>query len=233
MITRVSRNRAAQALAACLVLLLAAVRAAPAEESIDALPAAAAAEPVTLEGQAAQENSASAVVNVYILPDSRTYAQPTLAAEYKRVHLEARYNYEALDTGSAWIGYTFGLDGSLSLQFTPMLGGVFGHTAGVAPGYELTVGYWKLELYSEGEYLFDTDDSSDSFAYTWSELSLSPMEWLRFGVVGQRTRAYQTDVDIQRGLLIGFSYRWARFTTYVFDLDQSQQTIVLALGGSF
>ncbi len=51
-----------------------------------------------------------------------------------------------------------------------------------------------------------------SFFYSWSELSVSPVDWFRFGLVGQRTRAYQTDVDIQRGLLVGFSYKKMDFT---------------------
>ena len=37
-----------------------------------------------------------------------------------------------------------------------MIGGVFGDTTGVAPGYKGSLSWWKLELYSEGEYVFDT-----------------------------------------------------------------------------
>lgn len=228
-------RRAARALAFSLVaaLLPAAVRTAPAQESLRNAPVAADAESSPLERHPPSGWSASASVNVYVPPDGRTYAQPTLAADYGHLHLEARYNYEALDTGSAWLGYTFALGEAMSVEFTPMLGGVFGDTRGVAPGYAFTLAYRKLELYSEGEYLFDTSDSSGSFAYTWSELSLSPREWLRFGLVAQRTRAYQTDVDIQRGLLLGFTYRRVSLTTYVFDLDQSRQLLVLGLDTSF
>jgi len=51
--------------------------------------------------------------------------------------------------------------------------------------------------------------------------------------VAQRTRAYQTDVDIQRGLLVGFSYKKMDFTTYVFNLDEDKPTFVFAVGLSF
>ena len=37
----------------------------------------------------------------YIVPDSREYVQPTITADRGWAHLEARYNYEALDTCSA------------------------------------------------------------------------------------------------------------------------------------
>jgi hypothetical protein len=72
------------------------------------------------------------------------------------LHLEGRYNYEALDTGSAWVGYNFSGGDMLAWEITPMLGGVFGDTTGVAPGYKGSLGWWKLELYSEGEYVYDT-----------------------------------------------------------------------------
>ena len=133
--------------------------------------------------------------------------QPTFTADRGWLHLEARYNYEALDTGSAWVGYNFSGGEKLAWEFTPMLGGVFGDTTGIAPGYKGSLGWWKLELYSEGEYVFDTGSSSDSFFYNWSELTLAPVDWFRFGLVTQRTRVYKTDRDIQRGVLAGFSFK--------------------------
>ena len=143
----------------------------------------------------------------YILPDDSDYVQPTFTADRGSLHLEARYNYEAPDTGSAWIGYNLSVGEKVSFELSPMLGAVFGDTTGIAPGYRLTLGWWKLELYSEGEYVFDTDDSSESFFYTWSEFTLAPVDWFRFGVVIQRTKLYETDFDIQRGALVGFSFK--------------------------
>ena len=52
--------------------------------------------------------------------------QPTFTADRDWLHLEARYNYEALDTGSAWVGYNFSGGETLAWEFTPMIGGVFG-----------------------------------------------------------------------------------------------------------
>jgi len=169
----------------------------------------------------------------YIVPDSREYVQPTLTADRGWLHLEARYNYEALETGSVWLGYNFAGGKKLAWEFTPMLGGVFGDTTGIAPGYKGTLSWWKLELSSEGEYVFDTRDSSGSFFYNWSELTLAPVEWFRFGLVTQRTRAYQTDREIQRGLLAGFSFKHVNFTTYLFNPDESRPTVVLAVGLEF
>jgi hypothetical protein len=172
--------------------------------------------------------SFSSTISGYLVPDSRDYVQPTITADHAWLHLEARYNYENLDTGSTWLGYNFNGGKKLAWAVTPMLGGVFGDTTGVAPGYSGTLNWWKLELYSQGEYVLDTGDSSGSFLYNWSELSVSPTTWLRLGMVTQRTRAYRTDRDIQRGFLVGLSYKKLSFTAYVFNPDDSRPPVVLA-----
>jgi hypothetical protein len=169
----------------------------------------------------------------YLIPDSREYVQPTITLDRGWLHMEARYNYEDLDTGSAWLGYNFSGEGKVSWEFTPMLGGVFGNTTGIAPGYKGSLGWWKLELYSEGEYVLNTDDIEESFFYNWSELTLSPLEWFRFGLVTQRTRAYATDREVQRGLLAGFTIKQLSLTTYVFNPDDSKPTWVFAAGLTF
>ena len=154
--------------------------------------------------------------------------QPTFTADRGWLHLEARYNYEALDTGSAWVGYNFSGGDKLAWELTPMIGGVFGDTTGVAPGYKGSLSWLKLELYSEGEYVFDTRSTSDSFFYNWSELTLAPAEWFRFGLVTQRTRVYKSDRDIQRGVLAGVSFARGSLTGYVLNPDD-EPTFVLAV----
>jgi hypothetical protein len=170
---------------------------------------------------------------MYFVPDDSDYFQPTVTLDHKWLHLEARYNYEDLETASVWAGYNFGGGEKLAWEFTPMLGGVFGDTAGIAPGYKGSLSWWKLELYSEGEYVFDSRDSEDSFWYSWSELTLAPVEFFRFGLVMQRTRAYETDRDTQRGLLFGFTFKKLDVTTYVFNPDESDPTVVLGVSFSF
>ena len=177
--------------------------------------------------------SFSASAFTYLLPDEPDYVQPTFTADRGRLHLEARYNYEGLRAGSAWIGCNWSFGEKVTLDLTPMVGGVFGDTTGIAPGYKAALSWRKLELSSESEYVFDTGSSSDSFLYTWAELAWAPADWLRLGLAVQRTKVYTTDFDIQRGFLVGFAYRNATFTTYVFNPDASQPTVVLGAGLSF
>ncbi len=188
---------------------------------------------VAREPDGGNEWSFSASLYAYVVPDDHEYVQPTFTADRDWLHLEARYNYENLETGSAWVGYNLGGGNELTWELTPMLGGVFGDTTGIAPGYKGSLGWWKLELYSEGEYVIDTADTSASFFYNWSEFTLAPLEWLRFGLVTQRTRLYDSDRDIQRGLLLEFAYRAARLTTCVFNLDDSTPGLVVALSIDF
>jgi hypothetical protein len=175
----------------------------------------------------------SASAYFYIVPDAREYVQPTLTADRDWLHVEARYNYEGLDTGSAWLGYNFGGEGPVSWSVIPMLGGVFGEISGIAPGYRGSVGWWKLELYAEGEYVVDVGDSSESFFYQWSELTVSPWDWLRLGLVTQRTRLYDSDREIQRGLLLGFSIGRVDLSGYIFNPDDSDPIYVTAVTLSF
>lgn len=169
----------------------------------------------------------------YILPEEPNYVQPTVTADRRRLHFEARFNYEARDTGSIWAGVNFSGGDGLSWELTPMVGGVFGDTSGVATGYRGSIAWRALEFNSEGEAMIDADESADSFFYNWSELTLAPVDWLRFGLVTQRTRAYQADRDVQRGLLVGTSIRKLDVTAYLFNPDDSKPILVLAFAVSF
>jgi hypothetical protein len=181
---------------------------------------------------ASQQASYAASASLYFLEDDEDYLQPTVALDRDRLHLEARYNYEDRDTASAWIGINLAAGDALSLDFTPMLGVVAGRTKGIAPGFKVTLGWRSLALYSEAEYVFDADDSSDSFLYSWSELTLAPAEHWRIGIAAQRTRVYETDFDIQRGLLLGASFGRLDVTAYVLNPDESP-TVVLAAAAGF
>ena len=217
-------------LLACLAMAIAVMPAAVFAQPPTNVPVAAAQNPPP-EDEPAWEFSVAGYT--YFVPDDSEYVQPTFTADRDWLHLEARYNYEALDTGSAWIGYNFSGGETVTWEFTPMLGAVFGATDGIAPGYKGTLGWKKLEIYSEGEYVFDSGDSSDSFFYNWSEVTLAPVESFRFGLVTQKTRVYQTDREIQRGLLAGFSFKQLDVTGYVFNPDDEKPTFVLAFAVTF
>ena len=175
----------------------------------------------------------SASAYTYLVPDGADYLLPILTGDRGALHLEGRYNYEALEAASAWVGYNLSTGSEVTLDFTPMVGGVFGSTTGVALGYEATVGWKTLELYSEGEYLFDVEDPAGNFFYNWSQLSLAPAEWVFFGLVTQRTRVYDTDRELNRGPVLGVAYKAVSLTTFVINPDDAAATVIVAVEVGF
>jgi len=116
------------------------------------------------------------IADGYIVPDEDGYVTPIVTADRGWLHLEARYNYEDLRTGSLWVGYTFIAGKKLLLNVTPMIGGVFGRTTGIAPGVEASLTYKKIQLSISNEYVFDTRNQSASFYYDWPQLTYSPVD---------------------------------------------------------
>jgi hypothetical protein len=176
--------------------------------------------------------SVSASLFTYVIPGEEDYAQPTVALDRKWAHIEARYDYEERDTGSLWFGYNFQGGDAVEWTMTPMLGGAFGAVTGVAPGYSASLQWRMLDVYSEGEYLSDLSEPANSFLYNWSEISVRPREWWRAGLVTQRTRARDHARDIQRGPLLGFTFRKLEVTAYGLA-GGGASTVVLSAGWTF
>jgi hypothetical protein len=190
--------------------------------------AAPAAPPAADSDAAARAWSLSASVFTYFLPDERDYVQPTFTADSEWLHLEVRYNYEDLETASVWMGYNLSGGSTIEWELTPMLGGVYGSTNGIAPGLRGSLAWWKIDFYAEAEYVFDAGSSDDSYFYNWSELALVPADWLRVGMVTQRTRVYEMGRYIQRGPFVGVAYRSLEATAYLLDADRGKPIVVVA-----
>jgi len=175
----------------------------------------------------------SLTVDGYIIPNEQGYASPVFTADRDWLHLEARYDYENLRTGSLWLGYNFTAGKKLVFAITPMIGGVFGRTTGIAPGCEASLTYEKVQFSVSNEYVFDTNSKSGNFYYAWPELTYSALKWLKVGLVAQHTQAFHTPVQIDGGFLVGVSYKNAEFTTYVFNPGLATPTVVLEVGYQF
>jgi hypothetical protein len=202
-----------------------AIAAAAAVAACVALPAS----PARAEGEPSWGVRAS--VSPYFFPDGSAFLLPIVAVDHGWLHLEGRYNYEQLRTGSLWIGWNLDWGDELSFSLTPMVGGVFGDKNGVAVGAEWTLAWGPLELYSELEFVFDCGDFARSNVYTWTELSAWPWEWLRAGIAVQRTNAVESTREVQWGPLVGARWRSLSLTGYWFNPGQADdQYWVAALG---
>jgi hypothetical protein len=168
------------------------------------------------------------VISSYIFSDD-FFILPVYQVNKGWLHLEARYNYEDMNTFSAWFGYNFSGGNMFEYLITPMLGGIVGNTNGIAPGLELDFLFYGFEFYSESEYIFDFDGKEDYFYYNWTDFSYSPLDWLWFGVSIQRTKLYDTDLEIQRGLLLGGGYRWFGLSGYLYNLGWDEPYGIITL----
>jgi hypothetical protein len=172
-------------------------------------------------------------LSLFMPSEESSFLMPIVAADRGRWHVEARYNYEDLDTGSLFAGITGTAGKTLTVEATPLVGIVFGHTNAVAPGLEIAFHWHQWELTSESEYIFDTEGKESDFFYNWSELSYYLKKDFRVGVVGERTQAYQTEQDYERGPLIGFQKRNFYFTAYVFNVGFGTVYPAFTAGVSF
>jgi hypothetical protein len=190
--------------------------------------------PSSAAPQSGEEWSFAVTGFVFDPPEESAYFSPIFYADRGALHLEARYNYEDLDTGSFFVGWSFEAGETVTLTAVPLFGLVVGNSDGVAPGAEIEIAWRNLALYAESEYVFDLGDSEDSFLYTWLEATVAPAEWLRFGLVAQRTRAYETPLDVQRGLLVELSHGNLSFGFHWFNPDRKEdQVFAYAVGYEF
>ena len=176
----------------------------------------------------------SATGYYYLLDDESDYLLAIATAERGRLHLEARYNYEAADTGSLFAGWTFAGGDAVSYELTPILGTLLGAEDGLVPGVAASVAVGIVDLYVEAEYVHDLDEQEDSFTYAWSELGFAALDKWRIGIAGQRLREHDSERDTQRGVFAQFTAGAFTYGAFLFnpDNDDSRFT-VLQFGAEF
>jgi hypothetical protein len=177
--------------------------------------------------------SASASLSHYALPDEPDLDVGVAAVNVGALRFEARHNYEARHATSAFVGWKLAGGDELTYEITPIIGGLFGSAHGVVPGVEASFGWRSFDVYVEAEYVHDTKNSSDSYFYTWNELGWRPVEQLRLGLVGQRTRIVHNDRSLQRGVFAQLSFEHGSLAVYAFNPDAGSRYTVLTLALSF
>jgi len=168
-----------------------------------------------------------------IVRNGENFTSAIAVADRGALHLEARYNYESVGSRSAFVGWTFSGGETVTWELTPLAGGAWGDTRAFVPGLEASVAWKRLDVYVEAEYVRDSGERDDSYFYAWTELGFSPVEWLRLGIAGQRTRAYDNERDIQRGPFVQFTWRSITIGGYWFNPGSDEQVFVGSIGATF
>jgi len=169
----------------------------------------------------------------YIFPGEKNTTTVLGYADHKAFHLEARYNYEDRKTASVFAGYMFEAGHKLTLNITPMIGFVFGNTNGIAPGLEASLTWQKFDFYSETEYVFDFDGEENNFLYTWTELAMTPFRNFRTGISGNRTRLFQSDLEVEKGIFTEYSFWKLTAGVHYFNPFSNDDFVIVTLGIEF
>jgi len=186
---------------------------------------------------AAQSDSSTWVIgaeaNFYWFTGGEQILLPVVKADYSKLHLESRYNYEDVKTFSGWVGYNISGGKKIEYTITPMVGLATGQTKGFGTGLEITLTMGKWEFYSESEHLWDRAGKEYNFFYNWTDLAYSPKDWWWVGISGQRTRLYQTKLDIQRGVLLGAAAGSWEFTGYLYNIGFDDPFVLITVAFGF
>jgi hypothetical protein len=132
-------------------------------------------------------------------------------------YAEARYNYEAMETFSLYLGRAFTGGNNLNYSFVPMLGGSMGRFKGVSTGLNIDMEYNKFFFSSQAQYSMPTSQYGQNYWYSWSEVGYQSMKWLYAGLSVQHTHNRLTGDEVQPGMMIGFVFN--RFTVPVYTFD--------------
>ena len=169
----------------------------------------------------------------YVFPADRDVFIPVASADFGNLHLEGRYNYEDLKTASLFAGWSLSTGDAFTIELTPMAGVAFGRTTGIVPGLEASLGYGMFDFYVESEYLFDLNDNAGNFSYSWLELAVTPIDLVRAGLTAQRTRVFQSPLEVDRGLFAQLTREPGSVSLYAFNLFTDSWFLIVGLGLSW
>lgn len=169
----------------------------------------------------------------YILPGGKNTTTLMGYTDHKAFHFEARYNYEDLQSASLFAGYRFEGGRGLKFSVTPMLGFVFGNTDGIVPGLEASLAWKKLDFYTENEHVFDFAGKAYNFFYSWTELAITPFRNFRTGISGNRSRLYQSDLEIQKGIFTEYSFWKITAGVHYFNPFSNDDFVIATLAVEF
>ncbi len=81
--------------------------------------------------------------------------------------------------------------------------------------------------------MFDLEDWENGFYYNWTDFTYSPVNWLLFGLSFQRTRLYQSNLEVERGLLLGGGFKRYEFNGSLHNLGWDDPYVILTFSVNF
>lgn len=169
----------------------------------------------------------------YAMPHESDFGVAVATLDHGSLHLEARYNYEVRNAGSAFIGWRFSFGEDVRVDITPIVGAMFDGARGVVPGVEASIAWREFDAYVELEYVDDRAQPGGSYYYAWSEVAWRPNDWLRIGLVGQRTRTIDVGREWERGIFGQVTIDRVTLGVFAFNPGSSARYLIGSLGMRF
>jgi hypothetical protein len=177
----------------------------------------------------AAAQSKSGIENYNFLSSREAYVWMPLVhhVSKKGVYTELRYNYEAVNAASLYLGKSFTKEGTIKYTLTPMLGLVMGSYNGGSLALNMELEHKKTFVSMQTQYTVSSDDVKDNFFFNWTEIGYQPLKWLYAGVSTQQTVQYGGDVQSEYGILTGFVIKKFTIPVYVFNpLNKNRNFII-------
>jgi hypothetical protein len=155
---------------------------------------------------------------------------PVLHYETKQgLYLEARYNYDDLETFSVLAGKTFSFDKEKNYTITPMLGAAFGNLQGATLGVNMNATVHRFNFGTQSQYTYAFNDHSSSFIFTWAEASYQVGKTFYGGITMQHTKLYQSRSEYDPGFMLGFTHKNVSIPLYIFKPFKQERFVVLGI----
>lgn len=148
-------------------------------------------------------------------------------------YLEARYNYENLNTASLYFGRSFAFDKKALVEITPMLGGVVGATNGISPAFNFFLGYKSFSTTTQCQYTIDLKDIKNSFFWDWTNFYFTFSEHFGLGGAIQMLIPQSGKGIYNAGPMVRLSYKSLAAELYVYNFWMYQPTYAVAIQYAF
>ncbi|HOV10327.1 MAG TPA: hypothetical protein PLL90_01035, partial [Bacteroidales bacterium] len=148
-------------------------------------------------------------------------------------YLEARYNYENLETASLYFGRAFSFGKNTSIELTPILGGVVGATNGISPGFNFNLEYKSFATSTQCQYTIDLKDIKNSFFWDWTNFYFTFSEHFGLGGAIQMLIPQSGKGIYNAGPMVRLSYKSLAAELYVYNFWEHQPTYAVAIQYAF
>lgn len=125
-------------------------------------------------------------------------------------YFEGRYNFEAQNAGSFYVGKVFEKGSNISYSINPVAGLIVGSFNGFSLGFNGDISFKNIGFSTQSQRTFSINDKESNFYYSWSDLEIDLNKNLAVGCAVQHTRLFDKRDFIDKGLFIKLKgSRWS------------------------